>query len=456
MKKNSIVKTLFVTFLTIVLLSCFIKTSSVSGNSVVLGEVSSIGIVGFAQVLYNSIISHLDALVLIVMIGIMYGVLNKTNAYQELVYSIANKFKGKEKVILVISIVFFALISSLFGLQIELFIFIPFITSILMFLGYDKKTVFASTFGSIIVGTIGATFNSLVLGGINNYYSVSYTSQIVVKAFILIISMFLYVTHIIKRGIISTDGIEYLDIPNFEETKITNRKKLPVILYIIVISLLVIAGTFKIGNIFGIQVFTNVRNALNDMDLFKNIFGVVPVFSKLGYIDLAYMIFISTLIIGFIYAVKIDDMIDGMYKGASRVLPASIVVLFVLAIPEICINYPFYLTIVSKILSHFKNFNIFISSIVVFITSIFVPTTDGVVGILPVINASASSDINVMTLISQTIFGITMLIAPSSVMLMFGLSYEKIGYIEWIKYIIKFFLYMLVILFAIFLIVVML
>ena len=73
---------------------------------------------------------------------------------------------------------------------------------------------------------------------------------------------------------------------------------------------------------------------------------------------------------------------------------------------------------------------------------------------MPLINATMASDINASSLIVQTIYGLVMLIAPTSSLLMFGLSYYKINYTEWIKYIFKLFLYILIVLMAIFIIVV--
>lgn len=454
MKKNNLIKVIGITFLILIMLSFFIKPSVVDGKTISTSQLNSIGIIGFAQVFYTFISQNLDVLVLVVMVGIMYGVLNKTDAYQQLTKHISNKFKNKEKFFVLISVLMFSILSSVFGLQIELFIFVPLVSAILMHLGYDKKTVFASTIGSIIIGTLGATFNSVILSPINIYYNLTYTSQIFTKSFILIMVLFLYITHVLKRAEVLED-IEYLEIPNYEKPIAVSRKKLPMVLYIIVIFILTFIGVFKLGDIAGIELFATIRENLMNIAIFKIILGEIPVFGSLGYIDLAYMLFLSSLIIGFIYSVKFDDMIDGMYKGASRVFPAAIILLIVSTIPTISTNYSFYLTIVGKTLSLFSNFNIFISTVATFITALFVPNISlGAVQLMPLINATMASDINASSLIVQTIYGLVMLIAPTSSLLMFGLSYYKINYTEWIKYIFKLFLYILIVLMAIFIIVV--
>lgn len=455
MKKNNLLKVILITFLVIILLSCFVKPSTIDGTKVITSEVNSIGILGFANVFYSSLLENLDTLVLVIMVGIMYGVLNKTNAYQKLVSCIAEKFKNKEKWILFISILFFALMTSIFGLQLELFIFVPLFGAVLMKAGYDNKTVFASTIGSILIGMLGATFNSTIIGSINAYYGFDYIYQIGYKAFILAIVLFLYIVHVLKYANLEANNIEYLDIPNYEEPSTNKRKVLPVIIYILVLLVLTVFGVFKLGDIIGFEIFTNIKEALMSITFVKNILGDVPIFSTLGYIDLAYMLFISSLFIGFIYSIKIDDMIDGMYKGAKRVLAPALILLVISTIPTITSNYPFYVTIASKVLSLFENFNIFISSVATFITAIFVPNISlGAAKLLPLVNATMTSDINAFSLIIQTIYGLVLLVAPTSALLMLGLSYYKINYTEWFKYIFKLFLYVFIVLMAIFIIVV--
>lgn len=455
MKKNNLLKVTFITFLVIILLSCFVKPSTIDGTKVITSEVNSIGILGFAKVFYSSLLENLDTLVLVIMVGIMYGVLNKTNAYQKLVSCIAEKFKNKEKWVLFISILFFALMSSIFGLQLELFIFVPLFGAVLMKTGYDNKTVFASTIGSILIGMLGATFNSTIIGSINAYYGFDYIYQIGYKAFVLAIVLFLFIVHVLKNANLEATNIEYLDIPNYEEPVTNKRKVLPVIIYILVLLILTVFGVFKLGDIAGFEIFTKIKEALMSITFIKNILGDIPVFSTLGYIDLAYMLFISSLFIGFIYGIKIDDMIDGMYKGAKRVLAPALILLTISTIPTIASNYPFYVTIADKILSCFENFNIFISSVATFITAVFVPNISiGAVKLLPLVNATMTSDINAFSLIIQTIYGLVLLVAPTSALLMLGLSYYKINYTEWFKYIFKLFLYVFIVLMAIFIIVV--
>ena len=77
-------------------------------------------------------------------------------------------------------------------------------------------------------------------------------------------------------------------------------------------------------------------------------------------------------------------------------------------------------------------------------------------GALPYVNTVytnlASSDITLIALIWQTMYGLAMLVAPTSVVLMATLSYLNIPYQKWLKGVWKIFLIILIVLLAMFLI----
>ena len=54
----------------------------------------------------------------------------------------------------------------------KLFIFVPFVVTIILLLGYDKLVAFTATFGSIMIGYIGGVFASFInpSTGVNNTF----------------------------------------------------------------------------------------------------------------------------------------------------------------------------------------------------------------------------------------------------------------------------------------------
>ena len=93
----------------------------------------------------------------------------------------------------------------------------------------------------------------------------------------------------------------------------------------------------------------------------------------------------------------------------------------------------FYTTIANLLLSITSKFNIFFSTIVAIIGSALH------VDILYVANyvvpQLATQDVNttLIAILVQSIYGVTMFVAPTSIAVILGLSYLNIPYKEWIK-----------------------
>ena len=127
MKKNSLLKAIGILFLVYVILSWIIPTGYFSNGEFTSNSTIPVGI--FDLILYplitaTSSVFILTALVFI-MIGAFYGVLNKTKSYPRLLDNLKSNFKGKEKVVLIVTTVLFTVLSSLTGLTLPLFVFVP-------------------------------------------------------------------------------------------------------------------------------------------------------------------------------------------------------------------------------------------------------------------------------------------------------------------------------------------
>jgi uncharacterized ion transporter superfamily protein YfcC len=96
-------------------------------------------------------------MLLLISIGALYGVLEKTGKYRAWIEKIVKNLKGREFLFLVITSFVIALLTSVFDYGFGLLIFFPLLISILLSMGYNKVTVIASTFGAMLVGTIGST-----------------------------------------------------------------------------------------------------------------------------------------------------------------------------------------------------------------------------------------------------------------------------------------------------------
>ena len=93
----------------------------------------------------------------ILVVGGFYGILYRIPAYRKLLDKIVDNLKGNEKLFLVVTVIVFAVLTSLCGVQLALLIFFPFVAAIILLLGYDKIVVALTLVGSTMIGMMGTT-----------------------------------------------------------------------------------------------------------------------------------------------------------------------------------------------------------------------------------------------------------------------------------------------------------
>ena len=122
-----------------------------------------------------------------------------------------------------------------------------------------------------------------------------------------------------------------------------------------------------------------------------------------------------------------------MAEGAKKMLAPALLVVLSYTVIYFAGNTMFYTTIANLLLSITSKFNIFFSTIVAIIGSALH------VDILYVANyvvpQLATQDVNtaLIAILVQSIYGVTMFVAPTSIAVILGLSYLNIPYKEWIK-----------------------
>lgn len=189
---------------------------------------------------------------------------------------------------------------------------------------------------------------------------------------------------------------------------------------------------------------------IGDYPLVSNILGGLSQFGYWSYYELTVVLIISSLLIGWIYSLRFDEILDGFFKGAKKMVKvafyASICSIF-FAVILTNQSGNMFATITNYLLNLTKSFNVFITSILSFIGGFFYNDFYYLVGETRPLLATKydAATLPVVGLALQSMYGLAMMIFPSSIILISGLSYLEVSYKEWIKYIWKFLLGILVI-----------
>lgn len=460
MKKYDLLKVLGISFLVVVAISWVVPAGVyTNGSFVSMDATAPIGLYDIARAPLVTIATFIQYAILFLAIGGFYGVLNKTGAYSKLVDSITNKWSKKSKKFLIITTLIFALLSSVLGLNTVTFILVPFFITILLKLGFKKITAFASTVGALLVGQIGSTLGLEVWGYLNVVFSqmgheITMTTLILVRIILLIITLTLFILLIRKND---KDDVKKVDVKDNKKTKKeeieiplyekkeTKKGILPLLVIGLFAIILLFVGLYNWYYTFDIDFFTNLHESITEFEingypLFTNLLGTVSEIGNWGNYDIAVILIIASLIISWVYSIKFKDTVDGFVSGMKQMLVPAIYAMLASVIFSVFINASanFIFTMVNQFTSS-GEFSLpgTIGSALVssFAYNDFSALTSY---FLPFYSTLDSNIIPVVALIFQSIFGLVMLIAPTSIFLLAGLSYLKISYKEWAKYIWKF------------------
>lgn len=386
-----------------------------------------------------------------------YKLLGTTAAYQKLTDSIAKKFNGKEKIFVGIVAFILACLSGISTEQIVLFAFIPFAISILSKLKVDKISGVSATFGAILVGILGSTYSSKITGqlvssstGLGISYGNELLSTIILFVIAYLLLMYFTFTRMNKEKD-NKDAKLLVDPFISEEVKANEKKKektLPLIISIIILFVSLVLAYIGWEEAFGVTIFTDALNWIKEATLFdSNIYSSLlgNTISSFGNWDLFIgggLILIATLIIKVLYRIPFGKICDEYVNGFKTIGKTLALLIVVYTVLEISVIFPRIPGVISLILGMGTNIaTIFISGIV---TTLFAVDFQYVVALIA--NAFTSfSNLSAASFALQAAYGLVSFIAPTSVILVFGLSLFDISFKEWFKHIWKFLLGLLIV-----------
>ena len=215
-KKYSLLKVIGIAFLLYVVLTWFIPTGNFAGGEFVKGETAPLGLYGIFTAPVYSFAVFAQYIVLILCVGGFYGVLNKTGVYQKIISYLASKDKTK---FLVATVIVFALVTSVLGETMMVFVLLPFFIAVLLKMGYDRLSSLSATVGGGLIGMVASISGNMAI--YKNYFGLDPKIFVLFNIIMLLILVFLLSMFIISKN--SKKSVKNEEIPLFEVVK--NNKK---------------------------------------------------------------------------------------------------------------------------------------------------------------------------------------------------------------------------------------
>lgn len=510
MKKHNTFKVVLIVLLVMMLLTWIFPAAYFSGSYIDEGRVQ-MGLFDLFEYPLTSIsyFGYLAAFVLVV--GGFYGVLSKIGAYRTMLDKLVAKFKGKEVVVLSIMMVLIALLTSICGLQIGLVIFYPMIVSLILLMGYDKIVAALAVVGSTMIGMLGTTFGYNNTGIIPSILGNEFTDNMLVKCILLFLGMVLLILNTIlyirktkvnnkdknvkkvtakeekkpakatksskttkaksskdtkaatkEEQVVVVTGEENEEEDSYVPAAVSGEKHVvwPLAVILSIIFVILVLAFISWSGAFGITAFDEATIAVTGFEvfgftLFGKLLGTVNAFGSWSVMDLIVLLMVFMLILALIYKVKFNDLIDSFVKGAKRALGPTVIVILLYTILVVVTYHPFQLVIYKAILGITDGFNVFTTFIVGILSAFFnVDPAYAFQSSLPYLASIFTNADNypLVAVVYQAAYGLTMLVAPTSLVLMGMLSYLKVSYGKWVKTIWKLLLELLVLLLIVFII----
>ncbi len=465
-EKNDLIKIALIAFIVTVVLTWIIPYNYYANGAFEGNTLGRHGIVDIALSGYYGLNFFLQQILVVLCTGIFYGVISKTKGYQELTNKIARRFRNKTKLFAIISSLFVAAFTTLSTQTFVVLIFLPFIISIASKLKLDKITTFAISFGSLILSILGATYGTegliYFVQYLNYYSAVDLDLEIAIRFGVLAIAYLIFTVFTIlhMRKVEKATNTEEVaeDLFSAEVSAKTKTKTWPMALAFYLLLILAVLGYINWSDNFGITIFDEFHEWLIGLKISKYpvisyILGSnAKAFGTWELYAITAVMGVILLFVSLISRVKLDDFIDNAIDGIKNVIKPLIVYTLINMVFAVIYVSPFTTAITSWLMSLNDNvFNPFIVALTAAINSLFhidFGFTGYVVGEL--LTTTYAADFNIVYVIYVTITGLMAFIAPTSVILMIGLSYLNIPYKKWLKYIWKFFLIALVLLLILF------
>ncbi len=454
MKKTGLFKIIMFILLGIIVVTWLFSASYYTNGSLQDLKMYNVGFFDFWQLLFGSFEFQyfIQIGVLLLTVGALYEVLGKTGKYRAWIERIVSNLKGSETVFILCVAFLIAVLSSVFDYGFALFIFFPFIISILLAMGYDKHTTLIATFGSLLVGTIGSTTGYNTAGVINGLLTADNGNAIAVKIVLLACAIaveFFFLFKAKRTKVTEKTSNEDMFIGEKESNKYSVTG---IIIIFSLLFILLVLGCTSWENTFGIKVFSDFKETITnatfklpyfhftatkvdygtaEIAIFAKILGTFSAFGDWYYAEMSVMCILAALIIGLRY--KIKNVFEVMADGAKKMLGSAFLVMLIYTVIYFAGNTMFYPTIANYILNITDKFNIFFSTITVALGSAL--HVDMLYVANYVVPQVAGMDVakETVAILVQSIYGSTMFIAPTSAVLALGLSYFGISYKEWVK-----------------------
>lgn len=235
--------------------------------------------------------------------------------------------------------------------------------------------------------------------------------------------------------------------------KVTAKKTvstIPLIVIFVLMLIVSLVGMYNWYYSFDIEFFNDIHTAImevkiGDFAIFEHLLSGSNALGYWGNAEFVFMMIVAAAIIAWIYKLKLGEFVESFIAGVKKMLPTAIyaalasVILTILYQASYSGTGTLVDTIYAQTFGLSDDFNVIITGVASLIGSFFYNDLYYLLaGLTPYVMNFDADALSIVGLLIQSVAGVGMIIFPTSVILIAGLSYFDVKWTHWFKYIWKF------------------
>ena len=397
----------------------------------------------------------IDVAFFILMVGGFLGVVNETGTLDVGIASIVRKYKGREKMLILILMPLFALGGTTYGMGEETMAFYPLLVPVMMSVGFDSLTGVAIILLGSQIGCLASTLNPFATVIASDTAGISSASGLLLRVIFWIVLtglstyyVYRYADKVQKDPTKSLtyatreEDLKHFNVDSGEEIPSQmNKKQKRVLLVFISTFVIMVAGFIPFKDL-GITFFENFNESLHKVPVLGQLIGNTDALGTWYFPQTAMLFAFMGILVGIIYGLKEDKIISSFMNGAADLLSVALIVAVARGIQVIMNDGMITATILHWGEEGLKGLS---SQLFIVLTYIFylpmsflIPSSSGLASATMGIMAPLGKFVNVpgslIVTAYQSASGVLNLIAPTSGIVMGALALGRIDLSAWWKF----------------------
>ncbi|WP_338233103.1 YfcC family protein [Companilactobacillus muriivasis] len=393
----------------------------------------------------------------ILVIGGFLGVVNKTKALDDGISSTVRKYHGKEKALIPILMILFAIGGSTYGMGEETIAFYPILIPVMISVGYDSITAISLALIGSQVGCLASTVNPFATGVASQTINISPGDGLISRFILLIIVTaisIVYVMHYAEKvkkdpskSVVFERRQEDLEEFNMEDRSVGEKltKKQKSVLWLFALTFVVMIAS--------LIPWSSLNSSWTFFDSFTKWLTNIPFIGALIGKDLAplgtwyfteitTLFFMMSVVIMFVFRMKESDYISAFMGGMTEFISVAIIVAVARGIQVIMNNGYITATVLHAGETGLQNLSAGVFIVLTYIfyipMSFLIPSTSGLaaatMGIMGPLGKFSGVDGSLVITAYQSASGLVNLITPTSGIVMGALAIGHVDIVKWWKY----------------------